>query len=424
MAPARLNALAEYLATLQRPPDIIAIQDPPPKFAFKSFTSYGNLYSAADDDDGNPQLLTRDNDPSTYTYRKPYSRTPAAEKKIVPLSKVAFLVQKSLRSCRIQEAMGNNKGIHSTLRVTLADGYRMAFHNVYNHEKRLDVVELANDLMSSDQAHVLVGDINLHHPDWAGNDLPKHKVEAKAKLFVQKMKEASMKCLNTGEVTYGRKERDKCDFASTIDVIYIKDVLADQATHEIVQGADGFDSDHCIMSVSFNLDMHRSTKDRYQWKRARKDAFVARVAEGLKDIEVADLPDANAVENALYSVITQVLEPAIKALVPRAPNHLPRPKSNSQENQDTPTPVQDYRESIEIEASSSRGIFHLARKVNNWSEPRQLACTPDFKVGNKVIKLNHEKVDEYVKSTWTDSRPKGPPLKPAFWTNDVSTEWL
>ncbi|KAI4614576.1 hypothetical protein J4E83_007230 [Alternaria metachromatica] len=411
-SPKRMNSLETCVASQRRPPDIIAIQDPPPKFAFKSFGSYGHWYRAADVGDER-QELTRDDDPSTYPYRIPHDRNERPKKAVKDLCKVAFLVHNSLKGCRITEAKGKNRGLHATLHVTLRSGHTIAFHNVYNHYNSIDVAELGKSMMSTDKAHVMVGDLNLHHPDWAGDELEWHKVEKQAKLLVERFQDASMECLNDGGITYSRSA-DVDRYASVLDLVYVKDVLKDQAVYKILENIPGYLSDHRISSVSIDVNMERRTGIRYHWDATPKDEFEERVTELLQDIEIAGLDDADAVNSALKTIITQVLEPAIKELVPVTQLYQPEPKYRPKVSPDATKRTTDWRESMEKKAAGPRGIFNFAKQVHNWSVPRRLAYTPDFKVGTETFHHNHEKADKYVECTWPSSRLKGPPLKPTF----------
>ena len=406
-APVRLSALSKHIATLSRPPDIIAIQDPPRKFAYMSFGVYGHWYRAADNENGQPETLTRDNDPSLFQFRVPYSRKPPKEKIVKDLCKVAFLVHKSLKGCRITEPSGDNRGIVATLHVPLVDGYTIAIHNVYNHEKRLDVASLCRPMLSASKAHVLVGDFNLHHPLWAGDDLPNSNIEAKARQLVNHTTEANMKCLNNGTITYRRGQN--LDFTSVVDLVFVKNVLLDsgQVGYKLLEDVPGYESDHIPSSLAINLDMHREYGVRYQWQKVPKDEFQDGVEQALRKMAQRELVDTAAVGNGLKDVIACV-ESAIRDFVPVVKLNEPNPRPSRYKAADSATYTRRWHRAVDKMASD--GIFNLSKRAHNWSVPRQMAYTPDFVFGGHTHESNEDKANCYVQATWTDSRRKGPSL--------------
>ena len=408
-APVRLEALSKHIATLSRPPDIIAIQDPPRKFAYMSFGVYGHWYRAADDENGQPETLTRDNDPSLFPYRVPYSRKPPEEKVVKDLCKVAFLVHKSLKGCRVTEPNGDNRGIVATLHVPLVDGYTIAIHNVYNHEKRLDVASLCRPMLSASKAHVLVGDFNLHHPLWAGDDLPNSKIEAKARVLVSHMYEADMRCLNNGNITYRNSEESRDQRTSVLDLVFLKNVLLDsgQVGYKLLENVLGYESDHIPSSLAINLDMHREYGVRYQWQNVSKDEFQDGVEQALRQMAPRELVDTADVENGLKDVIACV-ESAIRDFVPVVKLNEPNPRPSRYEAADSATRTRRWHRTVDKMASD--GIFNLSKRAHKWSVPRQMAYTPDFVFGGYTYESNEDKANCYVQATWTDSRRKGPSL--------------
>lgn len=163
----RLDNLLAYIRTLKKLPDIIAIQDPPPSFAFTTCKHYSHWYRSADD---YVEELSSDNNPRNFPYEPSYSRIPPPKNSSTDLVKVAFLIRDALPAWNVteHEPEDSNRGILAALHLPTIDG-SIAFHNLYNRNNKVDIEALTESCRGYDEAHWLLGDFNLHHNLWGGD---------------------------------------------------------------------------------------------------------------------------------------------------------------------------------------------------------------------------------------------------------------
>ena len=194
----RLYSLFNWLKTLSRPPDVIAIQDPPLQLAFSSLPSYQTWFRG-DDGNGGCVRIGEEDHPGHHAYIPPY---PKAHEKLATkqnfntqlegckkLAKVAFLVHSSIQEWKVSEPTnGPNRGLVATLHITIDRG-ALAIHNFYNHNHpngRLDIAKLLEPCGNKQDAHIVVGDSNLQHPLWSRH-VEGQNVHKKAKDLVAAM---------------------------------------------------------------------------------------------------------------------------------------------------------------------------------------------------------------------------------------------
>ncbi|KAF1847201.1 uncharacterized protein K460DRAFT_55086 [Cucurbitaria berberidis CBS 394.84] len=382
--PERMGNLHACVQGLKRRPDIIAIQDPPLDFPFIAFPGYSRWYRA---DDEKKKEVTEE-DKSTYRpYRFRYSRDPIPEKKEpTKLAKVAFLIHEALNGWSVSQPEDENRGIVATLHLETRDGSSIAFHNVYNHEKRLDVEALTEPCLDETKAHVLLGDFNLHHPLWGGGQLKRRNIEAKAKLLVEKVNDVNMICLNEpGIVTFSRGTQSGGKDTSVVDLVFVSEVITDQVQYKLLDKVKGFESDHRISTVAINLKMERKTGIRYVWRLTPEKKFQKLVAKELEKIDLPHLPDEHRTVEILDAVINKVLVPAIQEFVPV---------------------VQVYEPEVKVNVQPS-----YSTDRTKWGMPKRLAYTPDFQYLTNTYRSNSDKADCFVMATWTKARKKSLPRK-------------
>jgi exonuclease III len=121
----------------------------------------------------------------------------------------------------------------------------LTIHNIYNQAGTGTLQRLRDQLTTATTIsmangipddHIIVGDINIHHPIWGG---PHAATEEEAEDFIQDMDEAGMELLTEpGTVTWQREEQE-----STIDLTLISRSLTERliqcaVAEELEHGSD------------------------------------------------------------------------------------------------------------------------------------------------------------------------------------------
>jgi hypothetical protein len=249
----RLERLVDNAGAESRPPDIIAIQDPPSMISFKGCRNYVQWCLAADGTE-----FTSEDNPRSGKHVPQYSgklrnlaRNPPTTAPRSPI-KVAFLMHKSVTNFKVVEAKGKNKDLLATLFLQTSTG-TIAIHNFYNHRLSLDIEDLVEQCQDLRITHVLVGDSNLHHKLWAGPTL--RKGDAKAKMLVHLTRSVDLVCLNKpGDFTYSRGNGAGGKYTSVVDLTFVSRAIADRATHRILKHAKGFKCDHRISETILDIN--------------------------------------------------------------------------------------------------------------------------------------------------------------------------
>ncbi|KAJ3462389.1 hypothetical protein MRS44_007175 [Fusarium solani] len=126
----RLKSLAHEVGTLHRPPDVIAVQDPPPDMPWNSIRSYEPFYD--------PERPVREED-------RPQNR--ARGKPAVRLSHVCFFVHRSIPgdTYEVEYHKGANKDLAASLYLQTPNAGTLAIHNVYNSQNAVEIEVLIRD---------------------------------------------------------------------------------------------------------------------------------------------------------------------------------------------------------------------------------------------------------------------------------------
>lgn len=400
----RLQHILAHTKTLRRPPEIIAIQDSPAALPFRSTGAYTYWCRATDDRDGKKLEITGDDNSNYYPFKPPYSCEKMAEKREPKaLSKVAFLVHGTLSKWYVtKDAQGLNRRIVATLQLPTNHGL-ISIHNVYNHLCRLDVAALMENCRESHAVHVLVGDFNWHYQLWGGKNLAAHKVEPAVKKLVSLMEELKMVCKNEpGVVTHSRGSQISGKFSSTLDLVVVDAHLSKQAQYHFLDNVTDFTSDHRISTLNIDMKMERKEATRYLYSKTPRDEYERFVSQRLDGLQLVPRPDAAVVAHVLDVVINDTLVPALDVFGRKPDEHI-------RVHSDRTVRTRKWHEAVTVMARSRRGVFPLARRARNWDLPRRMAYTPDFTVGSRTYRTNEEKAECFVKATWSQSRPKGPP---------------
>ncbi|KAI4614570.1 hypothetical protein J4E83_007224 [Alternaria metachromatica] len=438
----RRDKLYDWIKTQARPPDVIAIQDPPLELAWKLPPNYGR-WCRGDDGTGKTVPLTEEDCPTYIPYYPPYlkardkqaiaeaekrrdERVEAAKQLMQGLSeeegteeelerkklaKVAFLVHNSLTWEPSEPEDGPNRGIVASVRIPLKHG-SLSIHNFYNHNNRLDVVELMALCRDEGDVHVCAGDGNMKHERWGGPKVKRHDPEAET--LVREMDAIPMVCKNErGKHTYGRSKRTKDTWISTLDLFLVSSALANQSVWNMLE-VKGYESDHAVTSLSIDMDLSRKIALRFMWdetNQAEYEEFVKKCTKRRIALPAqADLTSLARITDTLIEILNEANENIVP--VRRVFEHNPFEKTS------TPTTPkqkrQNWRGAAERMSEASRSIHNLAKRAGSWGMPRPMTHTPAFEVGSTIIKDNDGKVKSYVNTIWSLTAWKGGPRKSPF----------
>ena len=322
----RLANLVRFTDLLPRRPDVIAIQDPPPRLPYAYVGDYWQSWSAADgseitpEDDPNlpryvppypsrkkpqpadpePQIASPTADPEPQT-ASPTAAPKSKKRSAKPLTKVAFLIHKNILPAqyRIVEADGKNKGNVATLYLA-TEQETIAIHNVYNHEYTLDIEELMEGVADRSFVQLMVGDYNLHDREWDGELWKGSDPEGQGALLLSETMQNALKLLNTpGVPTYSRGEEETGKYLSVLDLAFVTETITDRVEHEILRNVWGFTSDHRITQVSIDLNLVRQTNTRYIWDLTPRAEFEVLVLQLSKKVELPESPSRERLEQVL-----------------------------------------------------------------------------------------------------------------------------
>ncbi|KAJ6207002.1 reverse transcriptase (RNA-dependent DNA polymerase)-domain-containing protein [Bipolaris maydis] len=392
-----LTSLRNWLKTQSRLPDVIAIQDPPLHLAFFPVSLY-NTWFRGDNGSGDRVAITGEDSPYYRLYSPPYpnahekralfderKRIEEAKQKLdnqpegcKQLAKVAFLVHQSIEEWAVSEPPTlPNRGLVASLHIKIGPG-ELVVHNFYNHNHpngRLDIADLIDPCGDERKAHVVVGDSNLQHPLWSRNCNEKY-ISRKAKSLAEAMKAKEMVCKNDGSITYARGRRSSCEYASSIDIIFVSGFLADQSWYNVLN-VPGYESDHAITSVTISMDLRRKSGIRFLWKEADRSRYNDFVASRIRMLTLPPNPNEADLNRTLGTFRDIIHEAMLRHVTIRDifQHHPIRPSSIKV---DSTKNSEDYRNRVERESKSKSGVHRLAKNVSNHGKPRPLKHTPDF----------------------------------------------
>lgn len=333
------------------------------------------------------------------------------------MAKVAFLVKRGVQYDDL-EAEEANRGLVWSLRIPTRDGV-VAIHNFYNHpDRKLDIEKLMDLCIDEEEAHVLLGDSNLHHPRWGGESLT--KTDADGTRLVNLIDLLHMKCMNIpGVKTYARGSHTSGKYTSTLDIAVVSQNIEDRSHYELLM--DVFSSDHRPYTVTINMSPERKTSHRYLWSCVNGTDYITSVEEGLKKIKLPKPQGAACVHRVIHAMYHDAIIPAIKQHVPvvrqfeqKRPLHASNGgrqdvTKSARHTNSARNKQQKYRNFIEREAKKHRSAYPLAKRAAGFARPKQMSCTPDFIHDSKTFRTNAEKVGCFVNATWSETSIKGPP---------------
>ncbi|VTT82833.1 unnamed protein product [Fusarium fujikuroi] len=274
-----------------------------------------------------PELLLPKTDEQGKTRKRKAIHITNQYLKKEKLHAVAYLIHKSIpvADWDVEFHHDVNIGLAATLLPQISDDQTTAIHNVYNQQKNANIPDLLRRGTATGE-DFLVGDFNLHHPSWSGDNVT--MIEPQAIELANGLHEAGMELLTPrGFRTYARGKHRTGEYSSTIDLAYASPSLIPFVRKWESPDVPGFDSDHRVIMTTLNLEVNRVPSTYYIWRRADPDKFRACVGGSLKPIGFPALTTPAMVDNYARKVV-QAFSPAIETLVPlAAPPGSKRPKS-------------------------------------------------------------------------------------------------
>lgn len=415
----RLKSLAKEAGTLRRPPDVIAVQDPPPDMPWNSIRSYEMFY--------NSERPLREED-------KPQNR--ARGKPAVRLSHVCFFVHRSIPgdTYEVEYHTGANKDLAASLYLQTPNAGTLAIHNVYNKKTAVDIEALIRDTTTTGR-DILVGDFNLSHEHWGGVEV--EDASKDARNLHHGLQAARMTCVTVpGTTTFTRGVSGK---GSTIDLTLISDQIIQRWTGWQVLDVLGFESDHRVIETRLSLKLARTSRIVFQWRRTDEEAFAEHVEAGMDALGCPSLDTKSDIDACIENTC-RVLESAIKKHVPTRvcesfkPTRRPvngalrrlkdeermalqklRQSNNHRWHRfwshcnskriakERSQNKNRWRRSTAANTKYSRGAYRMAKMATVMCQPKEPAHLPVFEVNNTILRTKKEKELSLRNSTWPET---------------------
>jgi len=231
-------------------------------------------------------------------------------------------------------------------------------HNVYNSGPNLNtrgtqtLVKLKEALRAQGE-HIVVGDFNLHHPLWAGEDY--HHQHAEADELIEIVEENSLQLLlPPGTITYRARAAE-----STLNLVFVSQSLKSTQIMCHVAPEMNNDSDHLPVRTVLDVNLiPREFRQSRLWNKMN-EALLLRVIH-------SELPIPHSLNSKddidhTTALINGAFQMAIEASVPLS-RGCPRSVTGwSQECKD-----------IQLECKRLRRRFYLTQNLNDWNEYKRV----------------------------------------------------
>ncbi|EGU79108.1 hypothetical protein FOXB_10396 [Fusarium oxysporum f. sp. conglutinans Fo5176] len=313
-APDRIQSLKNWIQNCDLRIDILCLQDIPANIRGIQFSDHILAFGP-----NNPELIPdkeEGRDQTKGKKKKPKLKSPYQQKE--KLHAVAYLIHKSIpvQDWHVEFHDNVNLGLAATLLLRISDDQTIAIHNVHNRFQKVQIPDLLQKVTATGQ-DLLVGDFNLHHPDWGGDDI--QIIELQAIELSSGLKAADMKILTPrGFKTYSRGKCFAGAYTSTIDLTCASSSLAQFVSNWSSPEVPGFDSDHRVIMTTLDLEIERVPSTYYLWKLVDPKEFREFVNNALEHLGFPTLSSPVMADNYARRLV-QAFGPAIQKLVPLAP---------------------------------------------------------------------------------------------------------
>ena len=230
---------------MDRPFDVICVQDPPKRLAFCSRGLYDTWYNAG-------RELTEDDTSEDAPME----------------NRVAFLVNRELRTVdwRVESCTNHNSRLIATLGLTTEQG-DIFVHNLYSRYQTIDITQLI-ETCTGEGAHIIFGDFNEHHPAWT-SDMTSKPGPAARELWYR-LQGNKMELLIIPGVTTYTISANPDGLSSTIAQVFGSPAIGIRGPLWQIVIVPGFETDHQVSQTTLSLELIREIWSRPDWKRVNK----------------------------------------------------------------------------------------------------------------------------------------------------------
>ncbi|EXL97398.1 hypothetical protein FOIG_10437 [Fusarium odoratissimum NRRL 54006] len=314
-APDRIQSLKNWIQNNDLRIDILCLQDIPANIRGIQFSDHILAFGH-----NNPELIPdmeeEGQGQTKGKKKKPKLKSPYQQKE--KLHAVVYLIHKSIlvQGWHVEFHDNVNLGLAATLLLRISDDQTIAIHNVHNRFKKVQIPDLLEKVTATGQ-DLLVGDFNLHHPDWGGDDI--RTIDPQAIELSSGLKAADMRILTPrGFKIYSRGKGFAGAYSSTIDLTGASSSPAPFVSNWRSPHVPGFDSDHRVIMTTLDLDIEPVPSTYYLWKLVDPKEFCEFVNNALEHLGFPTL-SSPIITNNYARRLVQAFGPAIQNLVPLAP---------------------------------------------------------------------------------------------------------
>lgn len=188
--------------------------------------------------------------------------------------------------------------------------------NIYNDQRYAAALGLLQDILPPPRlqrqqkvSYLVLGDFNLHHPVWGGDNAPR---DARAADLLDLMESVGLdNWIRPGTVT-----RDQAGSQSTIDLVLASYSLREQMIACEVDLSVHADSDHLPIRTALEINVPEASDPvkRRNWRAMDVDKFLRFVSANLKDkhwMRLLGEPSPGDIDNAvnhLFDIVQQAVQ--------------------------------------------------------------------------------------------------------------------
>ncbi|CAI9636447.1 unnamed protein product [Alternaria burnsii] len=448
---------ADSQSEAQRPPAIICVQDPPPHIAYHKMpgyrceyhirehlkpADYPLLYNLSGVRTANERAVSRLSEESTALSFKRLAE-------LMGLRQVAFFIRNDIpkRDTRVVPHHGCNEPYAATLEVDTQSG-TLCIHNMYNHDQSINIAELKDRCMQSDN-DILVGDSNLHHKLWGGSTVSTAaSASSLSSQLALALQETRMQtCMLPGTITYAPGLRTVSARQTSIDIVFSSMLLRPRIHDCGPIEVRGYESDHAVIRMSMDMEPSSApprTKKLYEeidhafkqdlvtqiksFVRCPGDSILEYGAHVVRCIAGADerVPTKRTIERTkppIPKLFAQKLEIERRALLalerkPTSENVTLFEQAKGDLDKDIAAENRkSFRKTVARTSEKLRWRHYTwARRAQTWDKPQQAPTIPVLQVDGKTFTTIEEKASLYARTIWpevrnhTDGDPSSPIL--------------
>jgi hypothetical protein len=330
---------------------------------------------------------------------------------------VAFLVRNSILLSHWDVTFHTDEfnGLAATLRLETPSG-SIRIHNVYNRNKELDMTELFSYCPIS-HSDILLGDFNLHHPAWGGDNLP--VVERSAK----ELHKLSVSCGTTcqtprGAVTYSRSESED-KHSSTIDLTFTGVNITTRVNSCQVIDIEGFGSDHRLVVTELKIALYTEVKSRYAWNSVNRKEFLAAIEDALSALGFPPLTSVSDIDDYLERFIG-AMTAALQKAVPIRQQGVRRCKGTGATHEELLAARAKALEKLRAGPNPKWEGYWRRKRISSLTDRRtRRTLWRRFiaKDAERFVRGRH-KIFQWSKLSKSWAQPKSSPHMPSLWEDE------